>query len=266
MLAEERQNRVLEILNERGNGAVSVKELSAALDTSEMTIRRDLDALYKRGLLKRVHGGAISQGAMPEKPFDVRYDEYSAQKETIGILANKLISDGDTIILDAGTTTQQIARNLDETKQLTVITNSLPVAAELSHFLNVTTILLGGILKQKESCTIGPTVTQDLSRFSVDKLFLTASGFSLEKGATDPDLREVEVKQAMIRAASEIILVADSRKWNVNTLVKITSMGTIDRVISDEGLPPEAIEALRAEGIEVILPDPGIKNQKSGLP
>jgi DeoR family fructose operon transcriptional repressor len=259
MLAEERQNRILETLNERENGAVSVKELSAIFDTSEMTIRRDLDTLYKRGLLKRVHGGAISQGAVLEKPFDERYDDYNLQKETIGKLASKMIADGDTIILDAGTTSQQIARNLNETIGITVITNALPVAAELSHYANVSTILLGGMLKHKESCTVGPTVIQELSRFSVDKLFLTASGFSLEKGVTDPDLREVEVKQAMIRSASEIILVADSSKWDVITLVKITSIGSIDKLISDECLPAEAIAALKANGVEVIIADTTLK-------
>ncbi len=255
MLAEERQRRVLEILNERENGVVSVKELSAIFTTSEMTIRRDLDTLYRRGLLKRVHGGAISQGMTQEKPFDERYDDYYLQKETIGKAASRLIADGDTVIFDAGTTTQKIARNLDDTLNLTVITNALPVATELRHFPNVSTILLGGMLKQKESCTVGPTVIQELSRFSVDKCFLTASGFSLEKGVTDPDLREVEVKQAMIRAAREIILVADSSKWDVATLVRIAFLEKVHKIISDEGLPTGAIEALQALGIEVIIAD-----------
>jgi len=255
MLAEERRARILDILNESENGAVYVTELSQAFGVSTMTIRRDLDWLEEMALVKRVHGGAVAyQGLVFEKPFLERGGEFSQEKQAIGRLAAQLVRDGETIILDAGTTTQQVARHLVDKKDLTVVTNALPVAQELARFLQVSTILLGGMLKRKELCTVGPMVTQELSPLAVDRFFLSAAGFTVEKGATDPDLRETEVKQAMIRAAREVVLVADSSKWGVVTFAQIAPWSAIHKLVTDDGLPVEAIQGLEAEGVEVITP------------
>lgn len=255
MLAEERRLRIVEILRERESGIVSVVELSELLRVSSMTIRRDLEWLEGMALLRRVHGGAVAyQGVADEKPFVQRHTEFSREKQIVGWAAAELVQDGESIILDAGTTTQQVAKNLAGKKNLTAVTNALPVAEELSKCPQVSTIVLGGMLKQEELCTVGPTVTQELARLSVDKVFLSAAGFTVEKGATDPDLHETEVKQAMIRAAREVILVADSSKWNVTTLAQIAPLKAIHRIVTDSGIPTEAIAAIEAEGVEVITP------------
>jgi DeoR family fructose operon transcriptional repressor len=255
MLAEERRLRIVEILNERENGVVTVAELAELLGVSGMTIRRDLDTLEEMALLRRIHGGAVSyQREIDEKPFQERGEEFNQEKQVIGRVAAQLIHDGERIILDAGTTTLQVARNLADKKDLTAVTNALPVAEELSHCLQVSTILLGGMLKQKERCTVGPTVVEVLSRLSVDKLFLSAAGFTVEKGATDPDLWEVEVKRAMIGAAREVILVADSSKWGTVNLVQITPLEAIHKIVTDDNLPIEAIEMIEAGGVEVVTP------------
>jgi DeoR family fructose operon transcriptional repressor len=257
MLAEERRLRTVELLRERESGIVSVTELSDLLGVSSMTIRRDLDWLEEIGMLRRVHGGAVAihSKAADEKSFAERHREFSQEKQAIGWAAAQLINDGEKVILDAGTTTQQIARNLTGKQDLTVITNALPVADELSHCPQVSTIVLGGILKRRELCTVGPLVTQELARLSVDKLFLSITGFTVEKGATDPDLREAEVKQAMIRAARQVIMVGDSSKWGVVSLMQVVPLRAIHRLVTDDGIPPEGIEALEAAGVAVLTPN-----------
>jgi len=255
MLAEERRLRIVHMLNQRDTGIVSVAELAQVFSVSSMTIRRDLDWLEDSELLKRVHGGAVANRSQDdEKPFRERGSDFSAEKQSIGWLAAQLVADGEQIILDAGTTTQQIAQNLSGRKGLTAVTNALPVATELAQSQHCSTIILGGILKEHELCVVGPSVAEQLAHLSVDKLFLSATGFSLERGITDPDFMEAAVKQAMIQAARETILVADSSKWNVVTLVQIAALATINRLVTDDGLPEGAIAAIEAEGIEVITP------------
>ncbi len=266
MLTEARRRHILEILTGREDCAASVEELRHLLGVSQMTVRRDLDWLAERGLLRRVHGGAVAHqsarppwqgapGAPPEwKPFVERRVQHSREKQFIGWAAAQLVSDGERIILDSGTTTLHVARNLDCRQDLVAITHSLPVAEELARCPNVTTIVLGGLLKPREMCNVGPTVTQELARLSVDKLFLSAAGFSLDRGVTDPDMRENEVRQAMIRAAREIILVADSSKWGAVSLVQIIPLDVLDKIITDDGLPRDAVEAITALGVQVITP------------
>lgn len=264
-MAEERQARILEVLNESRNGVVTVSALSKLFGVSGMTIRRDLNKLEKAGLVRRVHGGAVSyEGVVYEKPFLTREKEYGNEKREIGRLAADMINSGETIILDAGTTTQQIARNLANKEELTVVTHSIPVAVALSNYLRVQTIMLGGMLKRKELCMVGPLVIEELSRMSVDKLFLSAAGFTVEKGATDPDIRETEVKRAMIKAAKEVILVADSSKYGYVAFAQIAPLSVIHKVVTDDGLPPKAVRALEAEGVEVITPSIWRQREQAG--
>jgi DeoR family fructose operon transcriptional repressor len=255
MLPEERQARILEMLQEQKNGMVTVSALSEFFGISGMTVRRDLDRLEEAGMVKRVHGGAISNdGLLYEKPFLTREDERYDQKTEIGHIAAQMIRDGQALILDAGTTTREIARNLTERRDLTVVTNSIPVAIVLSSYLGVQTIMLGGMLKHKELCMVGPPVVNELSQILVDKLFLSASGFSLEHGATDPDIREAQVKKAMIPSAKEVILVVDSAKYGRADFAKIVPIGAIQKIVTDDGLPAKAIAALEAEGVQVLTP------------
>lgn len=256
MLAETRRMQIIELLRQRGNGAVSISELSKLLKVSEMTIRRDLDYLEERTVLRRVHGGAVAFGPLDgtERPFLERSHEADPQKKVIGLTAAQLVEDGDVIILDAGTTTREVARNLGCKSNLTVITNNIPVAQDMADCIHVNTILLGGMLKHIELCTVGTMVKQSLSVLSADKVFLSVSGISLRRGVTDPDMAEVEVKQAMIRAAARVILVADSTKWDVTTLVQIAELRQIHQWVTDDQISEEAVKILEEAGIEVITP------------
>jgi DeoR/GlpR family transcriptional regulator of sugar metabolism len=254
MLAETRRARIIDILGRSQDGVVSIENLSRQFGVSEMTIRRDLDWLATRAMVTRVRGGAVAHSSRDEKPFGDRLGDHGPQKTAIAWAAARLVNDGDRIILDAGTTTQQIASALITRPRLTVITNNVAAVAQLSRAPQIDTILLGGNLKHQELCTVGPLVTQGLAVLSADKLFLSTAGFAVPQGATDPDMAEAEVKRAMISAASEVILVADSSKWGQVQLVKTARLNEISRLVTDDNIPVEAISALQAAGVEVVTP------------
>jgi DeoR family fructose operon transcriptional repressor len=254
MPALARRMQIFDLLGKSGTGVVSVTVLARQLGVSEMTIRRDLDWLEQRSVLTRVHGGAISYQKDEEKPFEDRLLQSNPQKAAIGWAAAQLVQDGDRIILDAGTTAQRIAQNLSGRSRLTVITNNIHIMSDLAGNKEIEVIMLGGTLKHQEMCTVGPMVTQALSVLSVDKCFLSAAGFDANQGLTDQDMREVEIKQVMMRSAREVILVADSSKWGMVKLVRIAALNQIHKLVSDNLLPPDAITVLENVGVEVITP------------
>lgn len=235
---------------------LNVQELSSKLGVSTVTIRRDLQELDRAGLLRRVHGGATAAflEVAAFDPFSTRATEAHREKQVIGWLAAQLAQPGDTIMLDTGTTTLHVARHLAQKNGLTVITNTLPIAEELARNVRNKTILLGGALRPTEMSCSGPTVINQLARLSADKFFLSAAGFTLQKGAMDPDLIDAEIKQAMMASSREIILVADSRKWNVVKLAQVAPLDAIHKLVTDDALPAKAIEAIEATGVEVITP------------
>jgi DeoR family fructose operon transcriptional repressor len=255
MPAEARRLQIIELLGKTGTGVVSVTRLAKLLDVSEMTIRRDLDWLENRSVLTRVHGGAMAYQRESEPAFADRLLQSNPQKSAIGWAAAQLVQEGERIILDAGTTTQQLARNLSGVGSLTVITNNIHILSDLARCPQIETIILGGMLKHQEMCAVGPMVTQALNYLSVDKCFLSAAGFDQRQGATDMDMREVDAKQAMIRSAREVILVVDSSKWGQVKLVRVATWGQIHTVVTDDMLPTEALAALEAAGVRVITPD-----------
>ncbi len=252
MLAEQRRSMILETLKTQSTG-VSVVELGRLLDVSTMTIRRDLDLLESQHQVRRIHGGAIVLQEDTGEPFLLRSTAASQEKASIGILAANLIDDQDVVLLDAGTTTLALASMLPRGIPLTVITHALPVAQALCAYENIKTIFLGGMLKRKEQCAVGPLVLQALARFNADKFFLSATGFDLEKGPSDPDLLEVEIKQAMMRAAKHVILVADSSKWGQVHLVQIAPWSNIHTLVSDQNFPQAGREQLASLGVQVML-------------
>jgi DeoR/GlpR family transcriptional regulator of sugar metabolism len=255
MLAEQRRLRIASYVQQHESGIVTVSELSQLLGVSDMTIRRDLTYLEGRSVLRRVHGGAVANPGVDEtKPFAYRSTQADPQKKVIGWLAAQLVNDHDRVILDAGTTTLQVANNLSCKSHLTVITNNIPVAKGLSQCTELVIILLGGIVKHEEMCTVGNMVKQSLSLLSADKYFLSATSFSLRMGAMETDMAETEVKQAMLRSAGETILVIDSSKFDVTSLIQVAPLKEICKIVTDDGLPEEAIQAIESQGVEVITP------------
>jgi DeoR family transcriptional regulator of aga operon len=252
MLNLERRDKILQLVEERGK--VEVGELSRRFKTSEATIRNDLKDLHRRGLVRRAHGGAVKVETVSVDPsLQVKAGIRADEKRRIGEAAAALVGDGDTIILDSGTTTQQIARHIKNRKDLKVITNALNIATELIGSRDVQLILLGGQVRQNSFSVVGHFAEEMLGHLSADKLFLAVDAFDAGFGLSTPNLEESRVNQAMVRVAKETILVADSSKFGKRSLSRIVPLAAVQKIITDTGLSDDTRAELRARGVELIL-------------
>ena len=253
-LQVERQLMIQAVLQE--HQTVRVEELAARLQVSPNTIRRDLTLLEKQGVLKRTQGGAIRQEIqqhLARPPFDSRSLNNLAEKERIGKYAATLVKPGSTIILDAGTTTQQLANYLPTSAHVTVATNSLEAAYTLMLQPGITVILSGGILLGRTRSLIGLPAENFFAQIHAEQLFLAASGISLENGLTNGNMYETPVKQKMIAVAKEVILLADHEKFGKVSLSPFAPLRCVHKIITDADLPPAMLAQLTAAGIEVLL-------------
>ena len=229
MLKAERELRIINRI--RSDKIVKLSELSAAIGASENTIRRDLKRLQETGVLKRTHGGAI----LTESPHNmhsaddvewlVRQNQFPVEKSRIGKKAVEMVGDGETIILDAGSTTIEIAKNLRGKRNLTVVTNAVNIGLELAHGEVVTVVLTGGILREYSQSLVGPLAEGFLSGIHVDRMFLSACGVTIEAGITNSNTAEVPIKRAMIKAAREVILVVSRDKIGKQSFTQIAPLG-----------------------------------------
>lgn len=258
MLPEERRSRIVERIAQEG--AVSVTELSRLFGVAEETIRRDLKALESAGALRRTHGGAVraaaaSFGGSPLRvaPVAERLGQNHELKEAISRAALDMVQEGDTILLDSGSTTLALAKALAARRELVVVTHSLRIAAQLAEAPHLSVNVLGGTLRPQELALVGPDTRQALERIRVDKAFMACAGFTAEQGATVSDVLEAEVKRTMVDAAEQVILLADHTKWNRTSLVAYADLDRFATVVSDQGLPLEARETLRALGVDVVI-------------
>ena len=251
-IVEDRQRRILNLLNQQGS--IQVNDLVTDLQVSEMTIRRDLDALEQKGLLRRVHGGAISsQGRSFEPPFLSRASQAKEEKERIGKAISEMVQNGDSLILDIGTTTLQAAQYLVHKKNLTIITPSLPVLNILGGIDWIRLIPTGGILRPGELSMVGHLAERAFEEFYVDKLFLAAGCVDLKNGLTEYNLEDALVKRAMLKNSKEVILVADSSKFNRTAMASIGPISCVQQIISDTGLDKNTTSTLRELGIKLTL-------------
>lgn len=265
MLSQERQQSILDLLTERGS--VTVNDLVTRFAVSEMTIRRDLDLLERKGLLRRVYGGAVLERSRSyEPPFLTRSAEFQEEKQRIGRAAAALVKNGESLALDVGTTTLEVARSLAassansahsggrvEQKNLTIITPCFQIAAVLAETPGIRLILTGGILRPSELSMIGHLAERAFQEFFVDKLFLGAAGVDFEAGVTEYNLEDTLVKKAMLRSAKEVILVVDASKFNRVAFTAITPLSAIDRIVTDSRIDPRVKSRLENENIEVIV-------------
>ena len=252
MLNLERHSKILELVDERGQ--VQVGELSRLFRISAVTIRNDLKDLDKRGLVRRAHGGAVRvETVSVDASLQVKAALHAEEKQRIGAAAAALIKDGDSVILDSGTTTLQIAKHLKSRKDLTVITNGINVAMELLGAKDVRLVLLGGMVRQNSYSAVGHFAEDMLTQLSADKLFLAVDAFDLDFGLSTPNPEESKVNQAMVQIAREKILVADSSKFGKRSLSRIVPLSAIDKIITDTSLAEETQLELRARGVQVIM-------------
>jgi DeoR family fructose operon transcriptional repressor len=251
MLASERRKHIIEIIEE--TKAVSVQDLSQRFAVATETIRRDLKKLEAEGVLKRTHGGAIVEESISVLPFAQRSNQYMNEKRMIATRAAKLIQDGQTLILDGGTTTLQLARSLIHKKDLTVVTNSLAIATELAYVPGVTVEVVGGILRKAELSLVGPTAKQFIERIRVDWTFLAAAGITVDHGPAVSNNFEAEIKTVMAEAATSSVLLVDSSKLGRPAMVSYLSLGKLDMIITDKNADKDVLHALEGEGIKVLI-------------
>jgi DeoR/GlpR family transcriptional regulator of sugar metabolism len=246
----ERRSRLLELIRVRGFAAL--EELVRELGVSESTIRRDLDALEEQGAAKRTHGGVLYAGGMPRlAEFDERQPAHWAAKRAIATCAAELIADGETVLLDGGTTTYEVARLLVG-RSLQVVTNSLPVANLFASESRTDLVLLGGYVSPRTGVCLGPYGNELLGRLHVTTTVLSAAGIAAE-GLFNSNLLLAETEQAMLRAAGRVIVVADSSKFGQRSLTLVSSLAEIDVFVSDGGLTQSWRDAIAAAGSRFVV-------------
>jgi DeoR/GlpR family transcriptional regulator of sugar metabolism len=247
VLARQRQERILEEVRLRGGARVS--DLVELLAVSDMTVRRDIAALARRGLVARVHGGATAvSGRSTEEPgFEAKFSLQTGQKAAIARAAAALAAPGDSVAISAGTTTYAVARELRAVPDLTVVTNSIPVADLLhaQHRDDLPVLLTGGS-RTPSDALVGPLAVAALRSLHVDWLFLGVHGVDERAGLTTPNLVEAETNRALIASARRVAVTADSSKWGVVGLSSMARLDDVDVLVTDDGLDPDAARVVRS--------------------
>ena len=270
MLSEQRYEKISGLLE--SEGSVKTSTLCSLLSASRETIRRDLETMEAQGLLRRIRGGAMklepskTDSQMPGVPvqekneslqyasFDKRQKQHFLNKEKVARKAAEYISEGQAIALDSGTTALELARVIKHRfHSLTVVTNSLPVAAELADAEGITLVLTGGIYNSDEKAFTSDLATLIFSRINIDILFLTTCGISVERGITYQRVDEIIVQDRMMEASGKTIVIADSSKIGVNSLVKMCGIDRISMIITDSNAPAEQTKALEQAGVQVVI-------------
>ncbi|MEK2472021.1 DeoR/GlpR family DNA-binding transcription regulator [Streptomyces noursei] len=254
MYAPERQQEILRLARE--SGRVDVLSLAEEFRVTAETVRRDLKALDRAGLLRRVHGGAIPAGRLDFEPDLAERDAVAAdEKQRIARAALAELPGGDgggSVILDAGTTAARLAAEIPLEAELTVVTHGLPVAARLADHPGLTLHLVGGRIRHRTRAAVDDWALRAYREINADVVFLATNGFSLDGGLTTPDLAEAAVKRALIAAARRVVLLADSAKFEQQHFARFGDLSDVDLLITDTGLRPEDALAIERAGTEVI--------------
>lgn len=249
-----RRSNILRYVNSAGSA--TIKQLSSMLSVSEATIRRDLDELSNENMILRIHGGAQSiqeRCASFESAYRDKATYMVDEKARIGFHAASYVSDGDTILLDSGTTTLQLAKNLSERKNITVITNDLHIAGTIELDPSSTLIVTGGIRRSGFGVLTGAMVQEFFQGIRVDKSFLSADAVDIEFGVSNATFHEVDQKKALIRSAQKVFLMADHTKFGNVALVRVCDLQEVDLLITDSDLPAKFQKQLDNHGIKYAL-------------
>ena len=248
-----RRKEILQILSEKGQ--VFVEELSENFKVSEVTIRNDLDQLEKKSMLIRARGGAIKLetgvGIDPRLADKNRIN--FQEKSRIGHKAAELVLESETIIIDSGSTTAEMVRNMPDFQELTVITNAMNIANQLVAKPTINVIIPGGYLRKNSISLVGPQAEKSLRNFNVDKAFLGVDGFDTHKGIYTPNIEEARLNEIMIEVSKEVILLADSSKFSKRSFAFICGIDEIDKVVTDDKIGEEDKKRLENAGVQVII-------------
>ena len=229
-------------------------DLAREFKTSQVTIRKDLESLHAHGLIHRTHGGALParEGALEDPTLREKEKLHHKEKLRIAATAAAMVQEGQVVILDSGTTTTEIARALRKFRSLTIVTNAVNIAAELSGTA-VEVILTGGTLRKNSFSLVGPIAEETLHRLNADLLFLGVDGFDVHYGLSTPNLLEAKVNRVMVEIAKRKVAVCDASKFGRRSLSLIAPTSALDEVITDRGTPKADVRSLKKVGIAVTL-------------
>ena len=251
LFAEERRDSIVNYV--QMNRKATVAELSKHFGVSAATIRIDLRELERGNLLVRTHGGAIPPSRTgKEETIDARAVEHVEEKRRIANLAAGEIKNGDTIIVDTGTTCLELAKQLRRFHSLTVVTNDLRVATVTEPFPGIDTVFIGGVVRKGFHCAVGSLGVPILRTITVDKAFMAANGFSIERGATTPNVEQGVTKREMMAVAVKNYLLVDSSKFGSNSFSQFAELDSLDAIITDRA-DSSTVSALESHGIEVMI-------------
>ena len=253
-ILSERQNKILELA--RSNGRVEVDELSSRFNVSPQTIRKDLNELCDKQLLQRVHGGAVVGSGIENVSYEARRMLAPAAKKAIGMSAAELIPDNSSLLLNIGTTTEQVAHALSHHRGLLVITNNINAVDIMKHFPNIELIIAGGQVRRSDGGIVGVAAVDFINQFKVDYAVIGVSAIDEDGSLLDYDFREVRVAQAIIKNARHIILVADSTKFERNAPIRIGHISQISTLVTDKGLPGKLNDICKVNNIGIITIQP----------
>ncbi|EJE8525996.1 TPA: DeoR/GlpR transcriptional regulator [Vibrio parahaemolyticus] len=238
------------------DGKARVEDLAAQFDVSSVTIRSDLSLLEKNGYVVRSHGAAIpNTGVIAELTVHEKRRQNTGVKSLIGQAAAKLIESGDTVILDSGTTTREIATSLKSLEDVVVMTNGLDVAMELASAPGVEVLMSGGVLRKNALSFSGSQAEYSLKNCRFDKVFLGVDGFDLRAGITTHSEQEASLNRLMCEISEQVIAVADSSKFGKRSCYMIREFGNIDILVTDSDIPEDYVQGLREMKVEVIIVD-----------
>lgn len=249
MFAVERRRAIVDHV--RARGVVSLRELADALNTSEVTVRRDVRAMEEEGVLDRLRGGAAWPGRLThEQTHQQKSQVATAEKVAIARLATELVVEGDALVIGAGTTTQEFARALARFTDLTVVTNSILVAEELAR-TTAEVVMTGGTLRGSTYALIGSAAEQSLQQVGVRHAFLSGNGLTAGRGLSTPNMQSASIDQAIVRSAQDVVVLADHTKLGVDTMVQTVAAEAITHLVTDDKADPEVLDQLRAVGVQV---------------
>lgn len=252
IFAEERKHMIVELVNT--NVKTTVTELCEKFSVSPATIRNDLRDLEDAGLLKRTHGGAISNRRANFEPNAYQKEvERIKQKNAIAHVAAAYVNEGDTIALDTGTTTFEFAKLLVDYQNLTVVTNDLQIAAYLERNSNAGIIMAGGAVRRNFHCTCGQKAIDTICDLNVDRTFIGANGVSIKRGITTPNIETAQVKEKLVELGGEVILLADSTKIDKVSFARYADIKQVNVLITDDEADKDYLEKIKAQGVIVEL-------------
>jgi DeoR family glycerol-3-phosphate regulon repressor len=250
----ERQNKILNIAREKGR--VDVDDLSHTFNVSPQTIRKDLNELCDKQLLQRIHGGAIVGSGIENVSYEARRLIAPGPKKFIGQKAAELIPDNSSLLLNIGTTTEQVAHALSQHRGLLVISNNINAVTIMKHFMGIELIIAGGQVRRSDGGIVGVAAVDFINQFKVDFAVIGVSAIDEDGSLLDYDFREVRVAQAIIKNARHIILVADTMKLERNAPIRIGHISQINTIVTDEALPKKLHDICKESDVNVVIAKP----------